>query len=253
MHRIWAMVLLGLWMGFGNILAAQHLPMEGRPTLLVDRQPMFGSPGAKSPTTNGNGSLFAGQGAGSMLAPYPARQKPLRSKPVATVARFSALPLGTTPLARIRHLIASAEAGSKGYDAVQFAAKRLPPKPPTQLTVLEIYQWIKDTPGQQHAIGRYQFIPATLKRLVKKKGVSLNTRFDARLQDALADILLAEAGVHQMMAGKMPRKTFMHNLAKIWAGLPTASGHSYYKGVAGNKATMTWAHFEREMKRIFPG
>ena len=44
----------------------------------------------------------------------------------------------------------------------------------------------------------------------------------------------------------------MHNLARIWAGLPTASGRSHYHGHAGNRATMTWARFESAMAPIFP-
>ena len=53
--------------------------------------------------------------------------------------------------------------------------------------------------------------------------------------------------------GTMTRGDFMLNLAKIWAGLPTATGRSYYKGVANNKATISWDHFYREITTLFPG
>jgi hypothetical protein len=44
----------------------------------------------------------------------------------------------------------------------------------------------------------------------------------------------------------------MLNLARIWAGLPTSSGRSFYDGYAGNKATMSWAAFDTAMAEIFP-
>lgn len=149
-------------------------------------------------------------------------------------------------------LIASAEAGSAQYDAVQYAARIKPGKRPTEMTLGEIYDWIARTPGQQHAIGRYQFIPATLKRLAKVTGSKRGERFTPALQDRLARQLLEEAGLGALMAKEISRTDFMNNLAKIWAGLPTSSGKSYYHGIAGNRATMTWAHFEAEMTRIFP-
>ncbi|WP_122073009.1 hypothetical protein [Pseudophaeobacter sp. EL27] len=167
---------------------------------------------------------------------------------------FRAVPRGVArgAVAKLMTLIASAEAGGAQYDAVQHAAKIKPSKPPTSMTLGEIYDWIARTPGQQHAIGRYQFIPATLKRLARHAGAKREDLFSAKMQDRLAHQLLEEAGLSAMMAKDMSRTDFMNNLAKIWAGLPTSSGKSYYHGYAGNRATMTWAHFDAEMARIFP-
>ena len=150
-------------------------------------------------------------------------------------------------------LIGNAEAGPKGYDAVQYSAKILPPRRPTTLSIAEIYRWIDETPGQQHAMGRYQFIPKTLKRLVRDLGVDKGALFSPALQDRLAARLVEEAGLTEMEAGTLGRHQFMNNLAKIWAGLPTSSGKSHYHGYAGNRATMSWARFDAEMARIFPG
>ena len=133
-----------------------------------------------------------------------------------------------------------------------FSATVKPARRPTELTLAEIYAWIDDTPGQNHAIGRYQFIPVTLRRLVEHVGAPLDAQFSPEVQDALADQLLREAGLAELLAGTMPRKTFMNRLAAIWAGLPTSSGKSRYHGHAGNKATMSWAHFEAEMAKFFP-
>ena len=141
----------------------------------------------------------------------------------------------------------------RGYDAVQYGALVGPAKPPTQMTLQEIFDWIAATPGQPHAIGYYQFIPATLKRLAAQVGVGPETVFSPELQDRMGDILLAEAGLYRMARGEIDRHTFMLNLGKIWAGLPNAAGLSHYEGVAGNRASFSWEVFDQEMARIFPG
>jgi hypothetical protein len=159
---------------------------------------------------------------------------------------------GGTPIARLKSLIAVAEAGPKGYDAVHVGAKVRTPKPPTQMSLGQILGWIKRTPGQPHAIGRYQFIPTTLRVLIKRAGLSTKARFSPQVQDQLADLLLADAGLQKFLAGRMSRKRFMNNLAKIWAGLPTSSGKSHYDGYAGNRATITRTYFDAKMREFFP-
>ena len=184
-------------------------------------------------------SLFAGPDLG-FFKPLPKRY----TKPITGALKG--------PVARLRDLIASAEAGPLGYDAVQYGARIKPSKRPTDMTIGEIFAWIKATPGQPHAIGRYQIIPKTLAHLIKKEGIPMTARYDAALQDRLADVLLNQAGLQVFLAGEMDRTTFMNRIAKVWAGLPNSSGKSHYHGYAGNKASMTWARFEREMAQIFP-
>ncbi|SNT24856.1 hypothetical protein [Antarctobacter heliothermus] len=192
-------------------------------------------------------SLFAGNGQLGFFAPLPDRSPPPQVR--ASIGPLS----GSGAAAQLRSLIAEAESGADSYDAVIHGARIRPPGRPTDLTVQQVYDWIAATPGQPHAIGRYQFIPVTLRRLVDKVGVSPATRFDAKLQDRLADELLAEAGMLAFQRGELTRRSFMYRLAKIWAGLPLPSGESYYEGYAGNKATMTWARFDGAMAQIFPG
>ncbi len=190
-------------------------------------------------------SLFVDQNAGSLFAPWPVRLQerdlPILLGPDASAAE------------RIRHLISYAESGRDGYNAVNHGARVRPPKRPTEMSLSEIYRWIADTPGQPHAIGRYQFIPVTLKRLVTKTGTDPATVFTPALQDRLADVLLVEAGINVFSEGGMERRKFMENLAGIWAGLPLSNGQSQYHGFAGNRATMSWDQFDREMAQIFPG
>ncbi len=194
-------------------------------------------------------SLFAGTAGNSLFAPLPDRA-PDR----VTSVRLPSGPLAGSSVAdQVRHIIAEAEAGRAGYDAVNGGARVKPPKPPSQMTVQEIYDWIAVTPGQPHAIGRYQFIPDTLRRLVSAQKVDPQTRFGPALQDRLADQLLLEAGLLALQRGEITRRSFMYRLAKVWAGLPLPSGASYYDGYAGNKATMTWTRFDSAMSEIFSG
>lgn len=197
-------------------------------------------------------SLFAGRAGQSLFAPV-ARDNSSRSSQRGSAFTSGLIALGGSEAARIRQIIGHAEARRHGYDAVQHGAKIPPPRRPTALSIAEIYQWIADTPGQQHAIGRYQFIPKTLARLVRELGIDERATFTARLQDKLADRLMEEAGFSRFRSGEITRHQFMNNLAKIWAGLPTTSGKSHYHGYAGNRATMSWTQFDAEMARIFPG
>ena len=158
---------------------------------------------------------------------------------------------GDTSTQKLKSLISRAESPRLGYDSVVLSAKRKPNRPPSQMTLREVFQWIRATPNQNHAIGRYQFIPATLKRLVNKTGLPHDVRFDPKTQDMLADVLLQEAGYHSFLTGRMSRHRFMNGLARIWAGLPTSNGRSYYHGHAGNRATISWAHYDAAMQDIF--
>ena len=238
MRWIWCVLACVALVVQAAIAWGEALPMASRASLFNSAAPLYSS---EQPMIRHQGpSLFAGAAVTGLFAPPdPNEVDKLRNYPVAG------------RVARLRTLIAQAEAGSKGYDAVQYGATIKPSKAPTQMTIQQIYTWIDDTPGQPHAIGRYQFIPPTLRRLVRQAGIDPRVRFTPDVQDRLADILLADAGLEPFLAGQMDRVTFMNNLAKIWAGLPNDTGKSHYHGYAGNKATMTWAHFDAQMVRIF--
>lgn len=209
------------------------------------RTPLIALRPARPPRQAQPVSLFTDEARLGFFAPMPEADHGPRP---------SAGPLsGNSAVAQLRSLIAEAEAGPDGYDALIHGARVKPPKRPTELTVQEILDWIAATPGQPHAIGRYQFIPDTLRFLVTDLNISPSARFSPELQDRLADELLADAGFLSFQRGEITRRSFMYRLAKVWAGLPLPSGESYYEGYAGNKATMTWARFDGAMARIFPG
>jgi hypothetical protein len=117
----------------------------------------------------------------------------------------------------LRDLIASVEADSRGYDTIHLSAKVLPDKPPSRMTIAEIRAWTKATPGQQHAIGRYQIIPKTLDMLVARLGVAESAVFSAQLQDRMADWLIADAGLEAMLSG-MSRASLRDRFAEILPG-----------------------------------
>ena len=56
------------------------------------------------------------------------------------------------------------------------------------MTLGEIRRWITVTPGQQHAIGRYQIIPSTLDSLIRRNGLPLETVFSAAVRDQIPAI-----------------------------------------------------------------
>ena len=186
----------------------------------------------------GGASLFAGASSGGLFAP---------------IVRGPGPALHGDAVTRLRYVIGQAESPRDGYDAVQHGARIRPSKPPTHMTLAEIFAWIEATPGQPHAIGRYQFIPDTLARVTRQVGARPNDRFTPALQDRLADVLLADAGFPAFMAGELSEEKFMNNLAAIWAGLPASNGRSKYHGVAGNRATVTLAYFQAEIAKIRPG
>ena len=236
-----------LLLGAPGVATCEAMSLFGNRAFVQDRPALVtisasADDGLASPRV---ASLFTDQQRGSLFAPLPKRDI-RRRQPVL-------LGPGGSDVAMIRHLIGNAESRRDGYDAVQHGARRLPAKLPTQMTLGEINRWIDATPGQPHAIGRYQFIPVTLRRLMAETGAGQHEMFTSRMQDRLADVLLQEAGLEAVRQGSMGRREFMGNLARIWAGLPTANGRSYYHGFAGNKASMTWDHFDREMAQIFPG
>ena len=107
----------------------------------------------------------------------------------------------------------------------------------TNMTIAEVMEYQKGMIASGHAstaVGKYQFIAATLREQVQKAGLDPNTtKFDQKTQDLLAMQLITQAGY-----GKKDPATVMRNLAGIWASLPAdASGRGRYDGFNQNKAT----------------
>ena len=169
-----------------------------------------------------------------------------------TLRRPSLSIKGKTQLDRLLSLIASVEAPHRGYDAVHWKAHIAPPARPSRLNLAEIFGWIEATPGQPHAIGRYQFIPSTLDHLVQTEGVSLSSIFSPALQDRLATRLLQDAGLSSFLRGRTSQSEYMDAIARVWAGLPLANGLSAYDGYAGNRAVITREEYASAFAKIYP-
>ena len=171
------------------------------------------------------------------------------SKPAPSPSRFT-LPTGPM-LDQLFAVIAFAESPRRGYDAIHGSATRLPAKPPTQLTIGQIKAWIKDTPGQHHAIGNFQIIPSTLLNLQRRLRLPDSAPFNRSTQDKMGALLVSDAGYERAITGSLSLSEFMDNLARIWAGLPLATGKSAYHGYAGNRATVTRSFFAKQIAGIF--
>ncbi len=131
----------------------------------------------------------------------------------------------------------------RGYDDYERRIPRAPPKPLTAMSVGDVLDWqtrVRAKGAPSTAAGGYQFIRDTLARLVRTHGIARATRFDAALQDRLAELLIAECGTPGPPANH-PR--YGNCLAGIWAALPLTHGpqrgHSAYRGLAGNRALTT--------------
>lgn len=236
-HLILLALVGVLWAANGQAQVLSLLGESGQ-GVFTARRPLEVSVDPRAPSAG----LFIGRAERGMFGDLPAHEPAYKDAPITGMQG--------SDVQVIRALIQEAESRRHGYDAVQHGARVKPGKKPTQMTLKEVFAWIKATPGQPHAIGRYQFIPATLRRVVLKTGTPMTARFNASVQDRLADVLLAEAGLQRFRAGTLSRKAFMNNLAKIWAGFPNSTGKSHYHGYAGNKASMSWTRFDAVMKRI---
>ena len=173
-----------------------------------------------------------------------------RSRPSGQRLGVLSIDVSGTVEERLGALIEYAESNGSGYDAIHLSAKRLPKQPPTRMTMADIFDWIRSTPGQPHAIGRYQIIPSTLAELTGRLKVPLGTRFSPDVQDKFAAGLFRTAGLSEWLSGTVTDETFMDNLARIWAGLPLESGLSAYDGKSGNRATITREEFRQTLLQV---
>ncbi|WP_236848531.1 hypothetical protein [Cereibacter sphaeroides] len=203
----------------------------------------FSPPADRRQPGPGSSFLEAQASSSFALVPRAARQKK---------SRAFVMPTDRDEFVRIRALVHHAESGAAGYDDYHRSAPVPPPRAPSTMTLDQIRQWIAATPGQQHAIGRYQIIPSTLESLASRATLPGSTLFSAPVQDSMASILILDAGYAELKNGAITLDRFMDNLARIWAGFPMASGKSAYEGVAGNRATISRKFYAERMAEIFP-
>ncbi|MBU2957601.1 hypothetical protein, partial [Paracoccus sp. C2R09] len=133
------------------------------------------------------------------------------------------------------------EAGKGGYDAV-WARNRTPlPSRPTEMTICEVRDWQLEARKHQAstAIGLFQIVGGTYRRLLDGLQLPCDTPFDSRTQDMLGLALLHGRGWQEFKSGRMSVQDFAYELAGEWAAFPAPygrnKGFSRYRGIAGNR------------------
>lgn len=92
-----------------------------------------------------------------------------------------------------------------------------------------------------YAVGRYQFIPSTLRFAVEKAGVNANEKFTPEVQNKLLIALLfyKRPAIGGYIKGRHNNLDFaLDELAREWASVAAWHGGSYYGG-GGNRASIT--------------
>jgi muramidase (phage lysozyme) len=188
------------------------------------------NPGGGGGGAGRGGSGGAGRGSGQAQAPTTG---------VGGAGAPSPEAAGT--LGAIRNMIGRAESNGGDYN-IMVGGKRGNLTNMTLAQILEQQSKMNKRNGfESSALGKYQITQGTLRDLINKTGMDVNTTmFDQATQDKLADeLIVSRGGYNKYAAGAISKEKFMRNLSTIWAGLPMdASGRSYYQGVGSNKATI---------------
>jgi len=104
--------------------------------------------------------------------------------------------------------------------------------------VIQMQRW------QIYAVGRYQFIPSTLRWAVNHSSVNELDMFTPEVQDTLMATLIVYKrpavgaylrGDHDLLGWALDE------LAKEWASIEYRNGHGFYDHIGGNRAKITRA------------
>ena len=107
-----------------------------------------------------------------------------------------------------------------------------------EMTIEEVL-WLQR--GSVYAVGRYQFIPSTLRMAVKWAGLSWSTKFTNETQNKLFCALLKHKrpAIGEYLMGRGSLGEALVALAKEWASIEYHAGRGYYDGIGGNRAHVT--------------
>jgi len=104
-----------------------------------------------------------------------------------------------------------------------------------------------------YAVGRYQFIPVTLRFAVKHSSVDELDMFTPEVQDRLMAALIF---YKRPAVGAYLRNDHdllgwaLNELAKEWASIEYRNGRGYYDGYGGNRAHITRAELSTVLQNI---
>ena len=130
--------------------------------------------------------------------------------------------------------------GIKGLTGSSFAA----------FTVAEVIEmqrtWL-------YAVGRYQFIPKTLRFAVNVSDVRLTDKFDETTQDKLFTALVEykRPSIGAYLRGDHNYLGWaLDDLAREWASVEYRSGRGYYDHIGGNRAHITRAEAAETLNEV---
>jgi peptidoglycan hydrolase-like protein with peptidoglycan-binding domain len=111
------------------------------------------------------------------------------------------------------------------------------------MTIAEILQYQRSAPwpnGESSAIGRYQYIPTTLRNTARQMGLDINNvKFDEDTQDQLAIYTLRQScGLDQWLrsdGGERANTRFINGVAQIWSAIPQSNNRSAHRGIGSNR------------------
>ena len=108
----------------------------------------------------------------------------------------------------------------------------------SDMTIEEVI-WLQR--GSVYAVGRYQFIPTTLRAAVRWAGLSWDAKFTNDTQNKLFCALLQHKrpSVGRYLRGEGSLSAALVGLAKEWASVEYRNGRGYYDGIGGNRAHVT--------------
>lgn len=158
-------------------------------------------------------------------------------------ASMKALP-GFQAMEKTLSVIRGAEANKTGdpYNSLVSGGPKAS-APLTDMTIREVMDYQKGMIAAGHistALGAYQTKASTLAEQVGRMGLSLDTKFDAKTQDAIAMGLIGHRAAQATKDGKIDEKAFANALANEWAALAGPSGKSNYAGDGKNKASVDY-------------
>jgi len=192
-------------------------------------------------------ALLAGAGVPSMAASE-------LFCPSAFYTRRTAVPSVSEQLKPLADLLAS---GEGNYDSINRGYAGDTPGGMTgyagrHLTTYTVAEVMSLQSGGLYAVGRYQFIPTTLRFAVNASGVNGSDAFDEATQDRLMAALIAykRPAILSYLQGSHNNLSYvLDELAREWASVEYRNGYSYYS-YGGNRAKISRAQAAKVLQEV---
>lgn len=104
-----------------------------------------------------------------------------------------------------------------------------------------------------YAVGRYQFIPSTLRFAVDSSSVSTQDKFTPEVQDRLMAALILYKRpliITYLQSNHDNLDAALKELAREWASVEYSNGYSYYSNVGGNRASISRAKVSQVLRHL---